>query len=302
MSTISISGHEVTLSKPDKTLYPDDEVTKGEVVEYYRAVADAMVPHLRGRPLTLKRYPDGLGGEGWFQKRAADYFPDWLRVENIPQRGDGTGNLEYAICDDAASLVYLANQATLEFHIWTSTVDNLDHPDRLVVDLDPPTEIDLKALRETARGVRDLFTDIGLTSYLQTTGGRGYHVVAPLDCSADFDAVRELAGKAAEHLAAHDPDRLTTAFRKEQRGERIFLDTNRNGYAQTFIAPYSLRARPGAAAATPLDWSELGKVAPGDYDVRNLPKRLARKADPWQDMHRHAGSVHKARERLDKRG
>ena len=302
MSTVTISGHEVTLSKPDKTLYPEDGVTKGEVFEYYRAVADAMVPQLRGRPLTLKRYPDGIDSEGWFQKRASDYFPEWLHVADVPQRGDGSGNLEYAVCDDAASLVYLANQATLEFHIWTSTVDNLNHPDRLVIDLDPPTEIDLKALRETARKTRDLLGEIGLAPYLQTTGGRGYHIVAPLDCSADFDTVRELGGKAADHLAARDSDRLTTAFRKEKRGERIFLDTNRNGYAQTFIAPYSLRARPGATAATPLDWSELGKVAPGDYGVHKLPKRLASKADPWQDMHRNAGSAHKARERMDKRG
>lgn len=302
MSTVSISGREIKLSNPDKVLYPDDRVTKSVMVEYYRAVADAMVPQVRDRPLTLKRYPDGLSGEGWFQKRASDYFPEWLRVEDIPQRGDGSGSLEYAVCDDAASLIYLANQASLEFHIWTSTVDNLNHPDRLVIDLDPPTEIDLKTLRETARRTRDLFTDIGLMPYLQATGGRGYHIVAPLDSSAEFDTVRELAGKAAEHLASRDPDRLTTAFRKEKRGERIFLDTNRNGYAQTFIAPYSLRARPGATAATPLDWSELGKVAPGDYGVHNLPKRLARKADPWQDMHRDAGSAREARERLDKRG
>lgn len=302
MSTVTVSGHDVAVSNMGKTLYPDDSVTKGDVLEYYRAVADVMVPRLRDRPLTMKRFPDGITGEGWFQKRAADHFPDWLRVENIPQRGDGSGNLPYAVCDDAASLVYLANQATLEFHIWTSTVDNLYHPDLLILDIDPPEGTELATLRDAVRSTRDLFDDIGLTPYLQATGGSGYHVLAPLDCSADFDTVRELAGRAGQYLAARDPGRLTTAHRKEKRGDRIFLDANRNGYAQTFVSPYSLRSRPGATAATPLDWSELSKVAPGDYNVRNLPRRVAHKTDPWRDMHEHAAAVRRVREHLDKRG
>lgn len=300
MSTLTVSGREVAISKADKTLYPGDGVTKGEVVEYYSTVADAMVAHLRGRPLTLKRFPDGITGEGWFQKRASEYFPDWIHVADVPQRGDGSGNLGYTVCDDGASLVYLANQATLEFHIWTSTVSNLYGPDLLVLDLDPPAEIDLAALRETARNTRDLFHRIGLAAYLQTTGGKGYHILAPLDGTANFDAVRALAGEVADYLAVRDPHRLTTEHRKDKRGERIFLDTNRNGYAQTFIAPYSLRSRPGATAAAPLDWSELGRVQPGDYGIRNLPRRLAHKADPWRNMHADIAAAHSARERLDK--
>lgn len=301
MGTLTISGHDIAVSNSDKTLYPDDGETKGDVVEYYRAVADVMVPHLQGRPLTMKRFPDGITGEGWFQKRAADHFPDWLRVANVPQRGDGAGSLPYAVCDGAASLVYLANQATLEFHIWTSAVDNLYYPDRLVMDLDPSAGIELSTLRDATRSTRDLFDDIGLTPYLQATGGSGYHVVAPLDCSADFDTVRELAGRAGEYLAVRDPKRLTTAHRKDKRGNRIFLDANRNGYAQTFIAPYSLRSRMGATAATPLDWSELSRVAPGDYNIRNLPRRIARKADPWAGMAEHAAAVRNVRERIDRR-
>jgi len=299
MSTITVSGHRVTVSHADKTLYPDAGVTKGDVVGYYRTVADAMVPRVRGRPLTLKRFPDGIDGEGWFQKRAAEYFPDWLRVESIPQRGDGSSSLNYAICDDAATLVYLANQASLEFHIWTSTVDNLFHPDLLVLDLDPPPGVELATLRNATRRTRDLFRDIGLTPYLQATGGSGYHVVAPLDCSADFDTVRELAGSIGQYLATRHPDRLTTAHRKDDRGDRIFLDANRNGYAQTFIAPYSLRSRAGATAATPLGWSELDAAAPGDHTIRTVPKRLARTSDPWQDMHRHAATARSVRQRLD---
>jgi bifunctional non-homologous end joining protein LigD len=289
---------DVRVSHPDKVFYPDSGLTKGDVVEYYRAVADVMVPHLRGRPLTLRRYPDGIAGKNWFQKEASSYFPDWIRVEQIPQHN--TGSVRHVVCDDAATLVYLANQGTIEFHIWPSTIAALDKPDLLVIDLDPPDGVEVGELRSVARRVRDLYEEIGLTPYLQATGGRGYHVVAPLDATADFDTVRTLAREVADRLAAGDPGRLTTEQRKDKRGDRIFLDTNRNGYAQTFVAPYSLRARPGAPVATPLDWSELGKAKPNGWDPRRIRQRLARKADPWGDLHEHAASAQEARERLGK--
>jgi bifunctional non-homologous end joining protein LigD len=254
------------------------------------------VPHLRGRPLTLRRFPNGIDAEGWFQKEASSHFPAWIRVERIPQRT--AGSVRHVLCDDAATLVYLANQATIEFHIWPSTVDALDRPDLMVIDVDPPDGAEVGELRSIARRARDLYEKIGLAPYVQATGGRGFHVVAPLDATADYDTVRALAREAADRLAAEDPDRLTTAQRKDKRGNRIFLDTNRNGYAQTFVAPYSLRARPGAPVATPLDWSELSKATPDGWDIRRIKQRLARKADPWHDIHEHAGSAEKARARL----
>ncbi|MGH3620330.1 MAG: non-homologous end-joining DNA ligase, partial [Sciscionella sp.] len=177
----------VRVSKTDKVFYPDDEITKGDVIEHYRAVADVLVPHLRGRPLTLRRFPDGITGEGFFQKEASDYFPDWIRVHTVPQRGDASASVHHVVCEDAATLVYLVNQATIEFHIWSSTVDNLGNPDLMVIDLDPPEEAECPDLRRIARRVRDLFDDLGLCPFLQATGGRGFHVVAPLDASADFD-------------------------------------------------------------------------------------------------------------------
>lgn len=291
---------KVEISKPDKVLYPDDDVTKGDVAAHYAAVADAMLPHLRDRPLTLRRYPDGLGGEGWFQKQAPDHLPDWVRVASVPQRKGGTGH--YVVCDDAETLAYLANQATLEFHVWSATASAPEHPDLLVIDLDPPDGTALADLRATARAVRDLYDAVGLTPFVQTTGGRGYHVVAPLDGEADVDEVREFAKQAADHLAAQDADRLTTAQRKEKRGDRIFLDTNRNGYGQTFVTPYSLRARPGAPVAVPIEWSELGSAGPAKWNVRTAKRRLAQKADPWRDLHEHAGSAKRAQELLNKLG
>jgi bifunctional non-homologous end joining protein LigD len=287
---------DVKISRPDKVFYPDDGITKGDVVEHYRRVASVMVPHLRGRPLTLRRYPNGINGEGWFQKEASGYFPDWMRVEHIPQRDGGT--VDHVICDDAASLVYLANQATIEFHLWPSTVDNLDRPDLVVLDIDPPDGVTVAELRKVARRARDLFDELGLTAFVQATGGRGFHVVTPLDCSGDYDLVRTFAREAADHLASRDPDRLTTQQRKDKRGDRIFLDSNRNGYAQTFVAPYSVRARAGAPVATPLDWSELGRAVPNGFDIKKIKGRLARKADPWRDLHSAAASAEKARTRL----
>ncbi|HEX2144145.1 MAG TPA: non-homologous end-joining DNA ligase [Glycomyces sp.] len=297
--TLHIDEHDIKLSKIDKELFPDDHVSKGDMVDHYRTVADSMLPHLAGRPLTMRRYPDGIDDAGFFQKHASDYFPDWIRV--VEMEADESV-VRYVVCEDEATLVYLANQATIEFHVWLSTVDKPRHPDRLVVDLDPPDGVTVATLRGIARRVRDLYDAIGLTPFVQATGGRGYHVVAPLDRSADFHFVRDLADAIADRLAARDPELLTTAQRKVKRGDRVFLDVNRNAYGQTFVNPYSLRARPGAPVATPLDWSELGKSSPNGHTTATIGKRLAQKTDPWASIDDYAAAPATARERLDALG
>ncbi|MEV6620889.1 non-homologous end-joining DNA ligase [Amycolatopsis sp. NPDC051106] len=284
------------ISHADKVYYPADGLTKGDVVEYYRTVAEVMVPHLRGRPLTLRRFPDGIDGQGWFQKHPGEHFPDSIRVESVPRRGGGTD--DYVVCDDAGALDYLARQGTLEFHVWLATADAPERPDRLVLDLDPPDGTPVAELRAVARRIRDHYERVGLTPFVQATGGRGFHVLAPLDAKSDTEAVLELSRALADAVAADDPDRLTTAQRKDKRGDRIFLDANRNGYAQTFVAPYSLRARPGAAAATPLDWRELGKAEPDGWSLAKEKQRLARKDDPWRNLDEHAGSAEAALKQL----
>lgn len=294
--TMQVGGHDIKVSKLDKELFPEDHVSKGDMLDHCQVVADVMMPHLAGRPLTLRRYPDGIGDAGFFQKQASDYFPDWIRTATM--RAD-EGTVDYVVCDDEATLLYLSNQATIEFHVWLSTVDKPDHPDRLVIDIDPPDGVAVATLRDIARRARDLYDAIGLTPFVQATGGRGFHVVAPLDRSVDFDAVRDLAAAIADRLAADDPDHLTTAQRKQRRGDRIFLDVNRNAYGQTFICPYSLRARPGAPVATPLDWSELGRATPNGHTTATIRKRLAQKADPWANIDDDAASAAEARERLD---
>ncbi|GAB3407876.1 DNA polymerase domain-containing protein [Flindersiella endophytica] len=299
--TIEVAGQRVELSNPDKELYPGDHLTKRDLVDYFTSVADAMVPHLRGRPLSMRRFPDGIEAEGFFQKAAGDYFPDWIHTVAVPQRS-GEAPVEHVICDDAATLVYLAGQACLEFHPWLSTVDALEYPDRLVIDLDPPddpnSDGDLRTLRATARQTRDLFEEVGLTPFVQATGGKGFHVVAPLDGKDDYELVRAFARELAGRLVEQEPDRLTVEQRKDKRGDRIFVDTNRNAYGQTAVTPYSPRARPGAPVATPIDWDELGRTEPAGHTVGGVTKRLARKADPWHDLAKHATSAKRARGRL----
>ncbi|MFI7675733.1 non-homologous end-joining DNA ligase [Actinophytocola sp. NPDC049390] len=288
------------LSNLDKVFFPDAGLSKGDVIEHYRRVAAKMLPHLTGRPLTMRRYPDGIGDDtgdgGFFQKDASDHFPDWVRVEEVPQRQGGT--IHHVVCDDEDTLVYLANQATIEFHVWLSTMDDLEHPDRLVIDIDPPSGVPVRTLRDVARRLASVYREVGLTPYVQATGGRGFHVAAPLDRSAGWEEARALSSELADHVAAADPDLLTTAQRKNKRGDRIFLDVNRNAYGQTFVAPYTLRARPAAGVATPVTWDELSRVEPDGFTPDRVRRR--RKRDPWSDMADHAASATAARTALDR--
>ncbi|MGH9041335.1 MAG: non-homologous end-joining DNA ligase [Acidimicrobiia bacterium] len=276
------------VTHPDRVLFPEEPaegtaeaITKGDVVAYYRRVAPVMVPHVRGRPLMLERHPGGITGGGFYQKEASDHFPEWIRRAEVPKEG---GTVTHAMADDEDSLVYLANQGTLTFHAWLSPAARIYHPDRLVFDLDPPAGA-FDVVRAAARRLADILDGLGLVPFVKATGSRGLHVVTPLDGDAGFDETRTFAREVAALLVAGDPERLTTEVRKASRGGRVYVDVLRNGYAQTVVAPYSLRARPGAPVAVPLDWDELGRrLEPDRYTITNVFRRLGRKADPWQDM------------------
>jgi bifunctional non-homologous end joining protein LigD len=297
MDKMRIGPYTVEVSNADKVLFPDDGITKGELIEYYRQIADTMLPHIEGRPVAMHRFPDGLDGESFYQKEVPDYFPDWVTRVSVSKEG---GSLTQLVCDKAATLVYLANQACMTPHVWLSRVDQLNNPDLLIFDLDPP-DGELEDVRFAARALRDVLKELGLVVFIQTTGSRGFHVVVPLDGSADFDTARAFAQDVAELVARQEPDRLTTEQYKEQRRGRVFLDTLRNSYAQTFAAPYAVRPRPGAPVATPIDWAELGKADPQRYNIRNVFRRLGQKGDPWKGMRRHARSLSEPRRRLDAR-
>jgi bifunctional non-homologous end joining protein LigD len=296
--SLRVGGRTVQVSSVDKPFFPEAGLTKGDLVAYYRDMAEVMLPYLRGRPLNLQRFPNGVDGHGFWQQGASEHFPDWIRTVTVERRGRG-GTVDHVVCDDAATVVYLANLATVTFHAWTSTVDHLARPDLVIIDLDPDPGQGLDVVRGAARAVRAACEELGLAPFLQTSGSRGFHVVVPLQPGPDVEVVRDFAADLALLIAARDPDRLSVEWRKAKRHGRLLLDTARNGYAQTLVAPYSVRPRPDAPVATPIDWSELGRVEPRSYTITNLRRRLARKPDPWAGMAAKAAAYDPARSRLD---
>jgi bifunctional non-homologous end joining protein LigD len=294
----TVSGVTVKLTNPAKVLFPDDGITKGQLVEYYGEVADWMLPYLRDRPIAMARYPDGITKQRIFQKNPADYFPDWITTVEVAKQ-DGT--LRHVICDKAATLVYLANQACIELHVFLSRTPDLDRPDQIVVDFDPVDADGFGDARRCALWLRTLLEgELGLTCYVKTTGGKGLHVHVPLNRREDFEVARGFAREAADVLAARHPDVITTEQRKEARGSRVYADIMRNSYAQTAVAPYSVRARPGAPVATPLHWAEVEDegLSPGRFTLRTIAGRLAGTPDPWAGMARHRYDAAAARRRL----
>lgn len=281
--------HTITVSHPDRIVFPDIRLTKGDLVEYYRRVAPLALPHLRGRPLTMQIYPKGADQPGAFVKERRKHFPDWVGTAEVPiseaTRRKRTDGLSMPVVDTEDALVYLANQGLVTPHVWLSRADRPDHPDRMVFDLDPSDE-DFGLVRRTALELRELLDEVGLVPYVKTTGSRGLHVAVPLDRSADYEQVGAFADSVAATLAARHPDRLTTAFSKAERGDRLFLDVLRNRPAQTEVAAYGVRGRPGAPVAAPLEWDEVrdSSLRPDRWTVRNLFRRLAHRDDPWATL------------------
>ena len=282
-------GRQVTITHPDRVLFPDDGITKGDLADYHRAVADALVPHLRDRPLMLQRFPEGIGAGGFYQKEAGRGVPGWIRTVEVDKEG---GVVNHPVVDDVDALLALTNLSVVSFHRWPSRADRLTQPDVLVIDLDPSTD-DFDDVRRAAGWTRALLDELDLASYLQTTGSRGLHVVVPLDRSADTGAVDAFAADVARVLATRHPEALTAEFSKAARRGRLYLDTARNGWAQTAIAPYSVRPRPGAPVATPVTWDELadGALRPDGWTLRTVPDRLATSGDPWAGMGRRARAL-----------
>lgn len=288
---------DLEIGNPDKALFDDPAITKRDLAAYYRTVAAAMLPQIRGRPLALQRFPDGIGADGFMQKQRPDHAPDF--VKGVEVERESGGSLTMIVCDDSGTLTWLADQAVITVHRWLSRTDDLNRPDRLVFDLDPPGE-DFGAVRQAAYDLRELLGDLDLPGYPMTTGSRGLHVVVPIRVEERFDEVREVARGIADTLAERHPDRLTTRVRKDQRGGRLFVDVLRNAYAQHAVAPYAVRPLPGAPVATPMRWSELDDTRSARrWTIRDLESRLA-EGDPWHDMPRRAHSLTKVRQRLDR--
>lgn len=287
----------VTITHPERVLFPDDGISKADLADYHRAVAPVMLRHLVDRPLMLQRFPDGLGGSGFYQKEAGRGVPGWIRTVEAAKAG---GVVRHPVVDDLAGLLALTNLSTVSFHRWPSRADRLDRPDLLIVDLDPSTD-DFDQVRRAARWTREVLDELDLAPYLQVSGSRGIHVVAPLDRSADTGEVATFAHDVARVLVARHPGALTMEGRKAARGDLLYVDVGRNGWAQTVVAPYSLRPRPGAPVATPITWDELDEpgLRPDGWTLRTVPDRVATHGDPWERLARHGRSLVRRRGRLD---
>ncbi|HEY7278851.1 MAG TPA: non-homologous end-joining DNA ligase [Trebonia sp.] len=297
---VTSDGVTVQLSHMDKVFFPDDDLRKGDLIDYYRMVAPRMLPYLRDRPVVMARYPDGVSGEAILQKNVSRYFPDWVKRVEVERIGRG-GAVCQVVCDRPETLIYLANQACIELHVLLSRVAALYRPDQVVFDLDPPAEDGFDDARRCALDLRRLLEeDLGLTTYVKTTGGKGLHVHVPLRADEGFDPVRDFARAVAELMIRDAPDRLTLQQRVDQRGNRIYLDVQRNGYAQMAVAPYSVRARRAAPVATPLQWAEVEDAGlnPRRFTMRTMGERLATTQDPWAGMSRHRRGLAAARRRL----
>ena len=287
------------ISHPDKVLFPDDGITKADLAAYYEAIAAVMLPHVRQRPVTMERFPSGIGQHGFLQKdvaKASTRGPDWLERVEAPKRG---GVVHYPLVNDARSLLWMANQNCITLHVWPSRVPDLYQPDLCVFDLDPSQD-DPEVLCSAALAVRDLLQELDLPSWVKTSGSKGFHVVVPIEPDLAFDAVAAFASSAAAILVQRHSSTLTLEFSKAERGGRIYVDTGRNGYSATFAAGYSVRPRPGAPVSAPCRWEEIENrlVGPGSFTLRSMPRRLEDVGDLWSDMSRNRRSLKGAIDRL----
>ena len=295
---LRVGGQEVSITNPEKVLFPADRITKGDLIRYYQRISPWMLPHLEGRPLSLQRFPDGIDSPGFFQKAAPAYYPPWIKKVTVQKAG---GTVNHVVCDDAATLVYLANQACITPHIWLSRVGRQKFPDQMIFDFDPSTN-DFAAVVEAALSLKTVLDDLQLPAFIKATGSRGLHVAVPLNREQDFGGVRAFAKSVAEVLVGQNPSRFTMEQYKRKRGGRVLIDINRNAYAQTAVAVYALRARNRAPIAVPLAWSELLNkgLRPDGITIRTVFERLDKGDDPWKDFWRHAASLDKASRKLEK--
>lgn len=290
---VRIGSRELSLSNLKKVLWPRDGYTKGDLIEYYENVAPFALPHLRGRPLTLQRYPNGIDGATFFEKQVPRGMPDWIDRVTVPTPGGQRSHVTFPVCNDAATLVYVANLAAIVLHVWTSREPELEEPDFVIFDLDPGEKCTLQTLASVALTVRELLAAIGLKPLVKTTGGYGVHVVVPLAAGYSYDTAKVFAELVARRAAAGLGERATlqrTIAKRPQ--DAVYIDYVQVGLGKTIVAPYSVRARDGAPVSTPLEWPEVeayarrrGSIAPADefakFTIRTAPKRLERHGDLW---------------------
>ncbi|MEA2340496.1 MAG: bifunctional non-ous end joining protein LigD [Solirubrobacteraceae bacterium] len=286
-TTIRAGSRKVEIPHPDKVLFARPQATKLDLARHYEEVAQAMLPHVRGRPLALEVFPNGVDRRGFFMKSVPAHFPDWIARVEVEKRG---GSLTQVLAEDAGTLVYLAAQNVVTPHVWLSRADEPRKPDRLTLDFDPSPGAGFAAVRAAGREAGARLRDAGLAPYAMVTGSRGLHVVCPLRRGPSFEEVHAWARALAEEMVADDPKRLTLVWRKADRGKRIYVDVNRINYAQHAVAPYGVRARPSAPVAMPVRWEELAdpRLKPDRWTIRTAADRVRSDGDAWKGMARRA--------------
>ncbi|HEX4068662.1 MAG TPA: non-homologous end-joining DNA ligase [Candidatus Babeliales bacterium] len=298
--SIKIGRYTVETSNTDKVLFGKSGITKGELIDYYNYIAPTMLHHCNKHPISMKRYPNGIHHEGFFQKEAGAYFPDWITRVSVPKEHDGVVNT--VVIDKTATIVYLANQACITPHIWLSRADKLTKPDRMIFDLDPSgKKFSFADVQRVAQEIKKILDACDLPTFYMLTGSRGAHIIVPLKRIHTFDQTREFARDIATLLAHKFPKLITTEMSKQKRGNRIFVDWLRNGFGATAVAPYAVRAREGAPVAVPITWKELmsTQMDSQKYNIKNIAKHMKKAGDIWQGMEKHAVSLTKARKKLD---
>jgi bifunctional non-homologous end joining protein LigD len=288
----------VTITHPEKLLFPDDRITKGELAAYYEAIAPVMLPHIRRRPVTMERYPQGIRSQSFWQKDVSKGFPDWLKRVAVPKK-DGTVN--HPIVTDARSLLWLANQNSITPHVWTSRAPDLYHPDICVFDLDPSKD-DANAVRAAALALRGVLEELGLPTWVKTSGSKGFHIVFPLDGKSNQGDASRFANGVATLMIKLDPKTFTQEFHKTDRRGRILIDTGRNGYSATFAAAYAVRARPHAPVSAPCTWEEIERreVGPATFTLRSMATRVDKVGDVWSGLLKRGRSLKRPMEKLQR--
>jgi len=286
----------VVITHPEKVLFPDDGITKGELAAYYEMIAPVMLPHIVRRPITMERFPAGIGKKGFIQKDVSKGFPNWLQRIEVPKKD---GVVHHPLVTDKESLLWLVNQNTITPHVWISRAPDVYYPDICVFDLDPSID-NADMLRAAALGIRDLLDELGLPSWVKTSGSKGFHIAVPLDGKANMGEVESFAHAVGTLLVRRDPKHMTQEFHKVDRGIRILVDTGRNGWSATHAAAYAVRPKTGAPVSAPCTWEELesGKVEPRTFTLRNMASRIESVGDLWSGMRRRHRSLQRALKKL----
>lgn len=287
MITQQFGPYKVELTNLDKILFPQSNITKRDLINYYIMIAEHMLYFIKDHPVTMYRFPEGIAHEGFYQKDISSYFPDWIQRAAFKTQKDTI--TKYLLCNNKATLAYIANQGCITPHIWLSKYREPYYPDRMIFDLDPSTD-DFDLVRFAALKLKEILESKSLKPFAMTTGSRGIHVTIPLSQKQDFKIVKAFAQQCAQELIQEYPDKFTLEIKKDKRKNKLFIDTLRNNYSATAVAPYAIRPKEQAPVATPLFWEEVHnkKLTSRYYTIKTIFDKLKKDGDPWKDFYKYS--------------